>query len=79
MADRADCEAAAAELREFAIDLECSGHPPAAIADAMMVVGMTSAKRLGGARHLSAHLERMAQFYRAEANGLEGDEGATTH
>jgi hypothetical protein len=79
MAERAECEAVAEELREFAMELERAGHPPAAITDAMLTVGMTSAKRLGGPRHLAEFLGKMAHRYQAEANGAEGAEGATTH
>jgi hypothetical protein len=79
LADRADCEAAAVELREFAMELERSGHPREAIADAMLTVGMTSAKRLGGARSLAGFLEEMGQHYREEANESECAEYVTTH
>lgn len=71
MVDRADCEAAAEELREFAMDLERSGHPPAAIADALLTLGMRAARRIGGPGHLAEHLGRMAHQFQAEANGME--------
>jgi hypothetical protein len=79
LADKIDCDIAAEKVRKFAMELEQAGHPREAITDALLCVGMTSAKRLGGPRHLAQHLEAMAHHYRAEANGLEGAEGATTH
>ena len=79
MVDKADCERAAMELRAFAMELERDGYQPAVICDAMMTVGMTAAKQMGGARHLAGYLEEMAHHYQAEANGSEGAEGATTH
>ena len=71
MANRAECEAVAEKMREFAMKLEREGFSAEAIVDAMLIVGMTSASRLTGPASLARFLVRMAHRFQEEADKAE--------
>jgi hypothetical protein len=77
--DKADCEAAAEEIRAFAAELERRGFSAEAITDGLFVVAMNAAHKMAGPHFLAGYLTGMARSIEAEANGLKGAESATKH